>query len=114
MGLSAPLPVRLPRPWPEDFDLDAYANRSFGIYQDSVEEVVLRVLPHRAEDALGWCFHPAETLEPQPDSSVLVRFRASGRLDLARCLFSWGDKLEILALSAQRTRSSVATGSGGA
>jgi predicted DNA-binding transcriptional regulator YafY len=86
-----------PAPAPADFDLDAYANRSFGIYQDTVEEVVLRVLPHGAPDALGWRFHPTQALEAQPDGSVVVRFRASGMLELAWHLFSWGDKLDILA-----------------
>ena len=92
-----------PAPPPQDFDLDAYANRSFGIYQDSVEDVVLRVLPHGAEDALGWRFHPSQQIEPQPDGSVLVRFRASGMLELAWHLFSWGDKLEILAPERLKT-----------
>jgi predicted DNA-binding transcriptional regulator YafY len=82
---------------PEDFDLDAYANRSFGIYQDAVEDVVLRAPPHGAGDALGWRFHPSQRIEPQPDGSVVVRFRASGMLELAWHLFSWGDKIEIVA-----------------
>jgi predicted DNA-binding transcriptional regulator YafY len=86
-----------PAPAPEDFDLDAYANRSFGIYQDTVEDVVLRAPPHGAQDALGWRFHPSQQIEPQPDGSVIVRFRASGMLELAWHLFSWGDKIEILA-----------------
>jgi predicted DNA-binding transcriptional regulator YafY len=87
----------VPAAAPADFDLDAYANRSFGIYQDVVEEVVLRVLPHGAEDALGWRFHPSQRVEPEPGGSVLVRFRASGMLELAWHLFSWGDKIEIVA-----------------
>jgi predicted DNA-binding transcriptional regulator YafY len=82
---------------PEDFDLDAYANRSFGIYQDAVEDVVLRAPPHGAADALGWRFHPSQRIEPQPDGSVVVRLRASGMLELAWHLFSWGDKIEIVA-----------------
>jgi predicted DNA-binding transcriptional regulator YafY len=82
---------------PPGFDLDAYANRSFGIYQDAVEDVVLRVLPHGAEDALVWRFHPTQSVEAQPDGSVLVRFRASGMLELAWHLFSWSDKVEIVA-----------------
>jgi predicted DNA-binding transcriptional regulator YafY len=92
-----------PAPPPSDFDLDAYANRSFGIYQDTVEEVVLRVLPHGAEDALGWRFHPTQNINPQPDGSVLVSFRASGMLELAWHLFSWGDKVEILAPESLKT-----------
>jgi predicted DNA-binding transcriptional regulator YafY len=89
---------------PPEFDLRAFADRSFGIYQDAVEDVVLRVRPHGAEDALGWRFHSSQTVEPQPDGSVLVRFRASGMLELAWHLFSWGDKLEVLAPDSLRAR----------
>jgi len=82
---------------PEDFDLDAYAHRSFGIYQDAVIDVVLRVLPSGAAEAMAWRFHPTQTVEPQADGAVIVRFSASGALELAWHLFTWGDKVEILA-----------------
>lgn len=81
---------------PEDFSLADYAGRSFGIYQDGVEEVVLRVLPHGADDARAWRFHADQTLESQPDGAVVVRFRSGGMLELAWHLFTWGDKIEIL------------------
>jgi predicted DNA-binding transcriptional regulator YafY len=87
---------------PTDFDLDAYANRSFGIYQDAVQDVVLRVLPEGAGDAMVWRFHPTQTLEPRADGSVIVRFSASGALELAWHLFTWGDKIEILAPESLR------------
>jgi predicted DNA-binding transcriptional regulator YafY len=79
-----------------DFDLDAYANRSFGIYQGEIQDVVLRVSPAGAADALVWRFHPTQTVEPQADGSVIVRFSASGALELAWHLFTWGDKIEVL------------------
>ena len=81
---------------PADFDLDAYANRSFGIYQDQVQDVVLRILPDGAADALVWRFHPTQAVEPQADGSVIVRFSASGALELAWHLFTWGDKIQVL------------------
>jgi predicted DNA-binding transcriptional regulator YafY len=87
---------------PPDFDLDAYANRSFGIYQDDVIDVVLRVLPEGAAEALVWRFHPTQTVEPQSDGSVIVRFSASGALELAWHLFTWGDKVEVLAPASLR------------
>ncbi len=82
---------------PEDFDLDAYANRSFGIYQDAQEDVVLKVLPPGAEDALVWRFHPTQSVTEQADGSVIVKFRASGMRELAWHLFTWEDKLEIVS-----------------
>jgi predicted DNA-binding transcriptional regulator YafY len=82
---------------PEEFSLQDYANRSFGIFQDEIEEVVLRILPHGAEEALSWRFHPTQTTEMQPDGSVIVRFQASGMRELAWHLFTWEDKVQILA-----------------
>jgi predicted DNA-binding transcriptional regulator YafY len=83
-------------PAPEGFSLQDYAERSFGIYQDQLEDVVLRVMPHGAADALGWRFHPTQTTALQPDGSVMVTFQASGMLELAWHLFTWGDKVEVL------------------
>jgi predicted DNA-binding transcriptional regulator YafY len=88
---------------PESFSLQDFADESFGIYHDAVENVVLRILPHGAEDALGWRFHANQSLEPEEDGSVLVRFRASGMLELAWHLFTWGDKVEIQAPARLKT-----------
>ena len=82
---------------PEAFSLQTYADESFGIYQDDTENVVLRVTPQGAEDALGWRFHARQVVEPQGDGAVIVRFRASGMLELAWHLFTWGDKIQVLA-----------------
>jgi len=81
---------------PGDFSLAAFVDRSFGIYQDEVEAVRLRVRPHGAEEALGWRFHSTQEITPQSDGAVLITFRASGMRELAWHLFSWGDKVEIL------------------
>jgi len=81
---------------PAGFSLAAFVDRSFGIYQDEVEDVRLRIRPHGAEEALGWRFHSTQQATPLPDGSVLVAFRASGMRELAWHLFSWGDKVEIL------------------
>ena len=81
---------------PEGFSLQAYADESFGIYQDDVHDVVLRVTPEGAEDALRWRFHARQKVEPQPDGSVVIRFRSSGMRELAWHLFTWGDKVRIV------------------
>ena len=81
---------------PPDFDLQAFSDRSFGIYQDEVQEVVLRISPEGAEDARGWRFHSTQTIEENGDGSVTVRFKASGMLELAWHLFTWGDKVEVI------------------
>jgi predicted DNA-binding transcriptional regulator YafY len=81
---------------PADFSLQAYADESFGIYRDEMQDVVLRITPEGADDALGWRFHAGQRIEPQADGSVRVTFRAAGMLELAWHLFTWGDKVEVV------------------
>ena len=82
---------------PADFDLQVFASQSFGIYQDEIEDVVLRVTPAGAAEARAWRWHPTQTVEDQTDGGVEVRFRASGMRELAWHLFSWGDQVAIVA-----------------
>ena len=82
---------------PGDFDLQVFASQSFGIYQDEIEDVVLRVTPGGAAEARAWRWHPTQTVEDLPDGGVEVRFRASGMRELAWHLFSWGDQVRIVA-----------------
>lgn len=82
---------------PETFSLQDYADESFGIYHDAVEDVVLAVTPEGAEDALRWRFHANQQVAAQEDGSVIVRFRASGMRELAWHLFTWGDKVRVVA-----------------
>lgn len=79
------------------FNLSDFANRSFGIYHDHIEQVELRILPDSAEEARAWRFHATQVLKDCPDGSVHVSFQASGMLELAWHLFSWGDKIQILS-----------------
>jgi predicted DNA-binding transcriptional regulator YafY len=84
-------------PPPPDFDLSTFANRSFGIYQDEVEDVVLRISADGAAEARAWRWHPTQTLEDLPDGRVAVRFTASGLRELAWHLFTWGEQVEIVS-----------------
>jgi len=86
-----------PAPPPPDFDLAAFANTPFAYFEGPQEDVVLRVLPAGMPDFRNFRFHPSQTVESNRDGSATVRFRASGMLELAWHLFTWGDKVEILA-----------------
>lgn len=81
---------------PADFNLATFASRSFGIYQDQVEDVVLRVSAEAAPEARIWRWHPTQSIEDQDDGSVIVRFRASGMRELAWHLFSWSGQASIV------------------
>jgi predicted DNA-binding transcriptional regulator YafY len=82
---------------PANFSLQAYADESFGIYHDAVEDVVLRFRPEAGRNALRWRFHARQSAERAEDGSVIVRFRASGMKELAWHLFTWGEAVEIVS-----------------
>jgi len=83
---------------PGDFDLQAFANRAFGLFQRDAEfsTIVWRFKPEAADQARGFLFHPSQTDELQEDGSLIVRFEASGLLEMAWHLYTWGDKVEVI------------------
>ena len=80
-----------------EFSLQAYAARSFGVFQEKPSNVVWRFSANAAADAKTFLFHPTQTLEDQPDGSLIVRFRAGGALEMCWHLFTWGNQVEVLA-----------------
>lgn len=78
------------------FNLQSFAARSFGLFQEEPFDVVWRFSPDAAEVAADFVFHPTQTLERQEDGSLIVRFRAGGDLEMAWHLCIWGDKVEVL------------------
>jgi len=81
---------------PANFDLDAFARQSFGVFQEEPRDVVWRFSPAAADEAREHVFHPDQELVEQDDGSLLVRFRAGGIREMAWHLFSWGEDVEVL------------------
>ena len=82
---------------PLSFNLSDYAMRSFGVYQEPVEQIELRFLKVAAGDARQFSFHPRQQCEECSDGSVIIRFTAGGLMELAHHLFTWGDGVVILS-----------------
>lgn len=85
--------------YPSDFELRAYAQRAFGSYHDDAEygEVVWKFAPEAADRAARFQFHPTQCIERQEDGSMLVRFQASGHLEMSWHLYAWGDSVEVIS-----------------
>lgn len=81
------------------FDLEAHAQRCFASYQqeDAIHDVAWRFEARAAPRAAGFLFHPAQTVEHGEDGTLLVRFRASGLLEMCWHLYMWGDAVEVLS-----------------
>ena len=82
---------------PEDFDLSTWMQRSFGIWQEDVYDVVWRFTPEAAADARLYLFHPTQVMRDEPDGSLTVTFRAGGLREMCWHLFRWGAQVEIIS-----------------
>lgn len=81
------------------FNIDQHAQKAFGAFQNDSEygEVIWKFKPDVASHARAFLFHPTQVLEDLPDGSLLVRFNASGHLEMCWHLYTWGDQVEVLA-----------------
>lgn len=84
----------------EDFDIQEYCNKSFGIFKGEVQEVVLRFFGKSAEHVKNYHFHPTQTMEEQEDKSVIVKFRASGSFEIVTELLKWREGVQIISPQA--------------
>jgi predicted DNA-binding transcriptional regulator YafY len=89
---------------PQSFELDAgfdihrHAEKGFGSFENASEhgDVVWRFSPEAAPHARRFIFHPTQIIEEEADGSLLVRFKASGHLEMCWHLYSWGKSVEVL------------------
>ncbi len=82
---------------PEGFDLQTWMERSFGIWQEDIYDIVWRFTPEAAAEARLYLFHPSQAMSDEPDGSLLVSLRAGGLREMCWHLFRWGDQVEILS-----------------
>ena len=79
----------------EDFDLEEFAGRSFGVFQEEPVDVRLRFAPEVAADAATFLFHPGQEMAHNEDGSLIVRFTAGGTREMCWHLFTWGDAVTV-------------------
>ncbi len=77
------------------FDLQEYAKRSFGTFQEKPVDVVLRFNADAARDAAAFLFHPDQTVTENEDGSVTVRFKAGGIEEMCWHLVTWEDGVTV-------------------
>ena len=77
------------------FDLQRYARRSFGTFQERPVKVVLRFDAAVARDASAFLFHPDRSIEENADGSLTVCFTAGGIDEMSWHLMTWGGSVTV-------------------
>ena len=87
-----------------EFDLEAYARRSFGTFQEEPVDVVLRFAAGAKRDASGFLFHPGQSIEDNADGTLTVRFTAGGIDEMCWHLVTWGESVTVVEPDRLRQR----------
>ena len=78
-----------------EFNLQEYANRSFGVFQSEILDVELEFSKDLASEASEYTFHPTQNIEKLKDGKLLVRFKACGDREIIWHIFKWGAGCKI-------------------
>jgi predicted DNA-binding transcriptional regulator YafY len=81
-----------------DFDIETYSTFAFGSYFSEAEHRLVRwrFAPRAAAVAREFVFHPKQVMKDMDDGGLLVEFTASGWVEMAWHLVSWGKAVEVL------------------
>ena len=78
------------------FDLQEFAKRSFGTFQEKTFKVALRFDAEAAPDASTFVFHPDQSVERHESGTLTVRFKAGGTHEMCWHLLTWGERVTIV------------------
>ena len=81
----------------ENFNLEEYCAKSFGVYQGEVFDVVLQFNQDAAPDAKEYFFHPTQKDKLNEDGTYTVSLKASGEFEIVTEILKWRSSVKILA-----------------
>ena len=77
------------------FDLQKFAKRSFGTFQEEPVAVQFSFSAQVADEVDHFIFHPDQVVTANPDHSLTVRFTAGGLDEICWHLVAWGTHVTI-------------------
>lgn len=81
---------------PKDFNLEKFAERSFGVYQEEPFEVEWLFDKKKAQEAKNYVFHPSQEMIENKDGTLTVKFKAGGMLEMDWHLYTWGNHVKVI------------------
>ncbi len=82
--------------FPDDFSLKTYAEKSFGVFQETPTEVEWLFDKEVAQEAAHYIFHPTQKMVKNDDGTLTVIFTAGGRLEMDWHLYTWGGHVKVI------------------
>lgn len=79
-----------------NFNLEQFASKSFGIYQEEPLSIKLLFDKEASRDAKNYFFHPTQEIKENKNDTVEITFTAGGTKAICWELFKWGEHVKIL------------------
>ena len=80
----------------ENFKMEDYLSRSFGVYQETPMDIKLLFSKTVADDILNYHLHSTQKMTKNDDGTVTVTMHTGGRNEICWHLFKWGENVKIL------------------
>ena len=81
----------------ENFSLDEFAHQSIGIFHGKIYDVELKFEPSVFREVYQFQFSPNQKFDFDDHWSATVKFQTSSLVELCHHLFTWEDKVKIIA-----------------
>ncbi len=81
----------------ENFNIQEFSDKSFGIFQGEVMDVILEFDKSTADDILEYHFHNSQKIIPLENGNIQVSLRASGSYEIITELLKWRDCVKIIS-----------------
>lgn len=81
----------------ENFNIQEFADESFGVYRDEVMNVVLEFDKSAADDVAEYHFHKSQKIIPLENGNIQVSLRASGSYEIITELLKWRKTVKIIS-----------------
>ncbi|HWI41737.1 MAG TPA: transcriptional regulator [Verrucomicrobiae bacterium] len=81
---------------PADFDAGGRLEKAFGIVDEEAFAVRIRFAPAVAHAVRDRTWHATQEVAEQPDGSIILSFRAGGRMEIVSWVLSYGRLAELL------------------
>jgi len=87
---------------PMDVDIDTLLGNSFGAFLGKPVPVVIRFSPESAGYILEKIWHERQTVEKQPDGSVIFKAEVAGTKEIKAWILGWGKEAKVVAPDSLR------------
>lgn len=81
---------------PEGFDAERFMSSSFGVFQGEPVKVKVRFSPKAAGYVKEKIWHPSQTLQTEPDGSVIFSAEVAGIEEIMKWVMKWGGAARVL------------------